>query len=300
MDEKQEESVIIELEKGKIEGRKQENVSRFLGVPYAHATEYFVPAKPVEAWEGIQKANRYGKISYQGTLFGMKGKNDEYNSNDCQNLNIWTPSISKTDRYPIMVWLHGGGFSTGSANDPAYDGAALANSQNVVVIGVNHRLNAFGFLNLSDFGPKYKNSANVGMMDIVEALRWIQKNGSCFGDDPNNITVFGESGGGCKALVLMASPCAKGWFHKAIVESGVTRQMGITLTSNELTRKIGMQTIKNLGLNKETIELIQTMLYTKILDAAYQARLKVGKQENMHLVLSEQYGIEWEASTGTE
>lgn len=174
--------------------------------------ERFVPAVPVEPWTGVFQADGYGPSSYQGTLFGEKGKNGEDNSNSCQNLNLWTPAPDGKKR-PVMVWLYGGGFSTGSANLPEYNGARLAASQNVVVVGVNHRLNAFGFLNLSGFGKKYEQSANVGMLDIVMALQWIRENIACFGGDPDNVTLFGQSGSGCKGLVLMASPAARGLFH---------------------------------------------------------------------------------------
>ncbi len=284
---------------GWIEGVENQGTIQFLGIPYAQAVERFVPAKPVKPWDGVFHADHYGKISYQGTLFGQKSKNGPENSNDCQNLNLWTPALDQKKR-AVMVWLHGGGFSTGSANEAEYNGANLAKNQDVVVVGVNHRLNAFGFLNLSSFGAKYVKSANVGMLDIVMALQWIRDNIADFGGDPTNVTVFGQSGGGCKCLVLMASPAANGLFHKVIAESAVTHKMGITLTPASVTRKIGEKTVELLGLDAETIESIQSIEATKIIDAAYQARLAVGKEVGEKLVLSEEYGIEWEPSTQTE
>lgn len=229
----------------------------------------------------------------------MKGSNGASNSNDCQNLNLWTPKADQKKR-PVMVWLHGGGFSTGSANLPDYNGTALAQKQDVVVVGVNHRLNAFGFLNLSSFGEKYADSANIGMLDIVMALQWIQENIAAFGGDPDNVTVFGQSGGGCKCLVLMASAKAGGLFHRAIAESAVTQKMGITLTPDEETKRIGEITVQLLGLDESSIEKIQTVDAQILLDAAYQARLQAGKEFGKKLVLSEQYGLEWEPSTHTE
>lgn len=260
--------------------------------------ERFVPAVPVEPWTGVFQADGYGPSSYQGTLFGEKGKNGEDNSNSCQNLNLWTPAPDGKKR-PVMVWLYGGGFSTGSANLPEYNGARLAASQNVVVVGVNHRLNAFGFLNLSGFGKKYEQSANVGMLDIVMALQWIRENIACFGGDPDNVTLFGQSGSGCKGLVLMASPAARGLFHKVICESGVTEKMCIELTDDEVTRKIGQRTVELLHLDSSSIEEIQTVDFQQTLDAAYQARLDVGKEYGVKLVLSDQYGFEWEPGIHT-
>ncbi len=292
-------SVQVQTPKGLIQGTKKAQSLQFLGIPYARAEKRFRPAEPVPAWTGVFNADHYGKISYQGTLFGMTGENGSNNSNDCQNLNLWTPACDEKRR-PVMVWLHGGGFSDGSANEAQYDGEKLAGTQDVVVIGVNHRLNAFGFLNLSSFGEDYKDSANVGMLDIVMALQWVRDNITCFGGDPDNVTIFGESGGGCKCLTLMASPAANGLFHKVIVESGVTHKMGIELTPAELTRQIGEKTVENLGLDAASIEKIQTLPWQQVLNAAYHARLYVGQQVKETLVLSHQYGIEWEPSTHTE
>lgn len=125
-----------------------------------------------------------------------------------------------------MVWLHGGGFSTGSANEEGYDGQALSSSGDVVIVSVNHRLNVFGYLDLSAYGDKYKYSANVGLMDIVDSLKWIQDNIEAFGGDPENVTLFGQSGGGAKVLAMMTSPYAKGLFQKGIVQSGADRDHG--------------------------------------------------------------------------
>ncbi len=133
----------------------------------------------------------------------------------------------------MLVWLHGGGFSTGSANESQYDGEALAKKGDVVVVTVNHRLNVFGYLDLSAYGEKYRYSANVGMLDIVAALEWIQQNIAVFGGDPDNVTVFGQSGGGAKVLGLMTTPYADGLFDKGIVESGVTETVGVVFNSQE-------------------------------------------------------------------
>ena len=142
---------------------------------------------------------------------------------DCLRLNVWTNGTGAGGRRPVMVWLHGGGFATGSGGFIAYDGANLARSQDVVVVTVNHRLNVFGYLYLADVGgAKYAESANVGMRDIIAALQWVHDNIERFGGDPGNVTIFGQSGGGAKVSTLMAMPGARGLFHRAIVESGST------------------------------------------------------------------------------
>ena len=134
---------------------------------------------------------------------------------DCQNLNIWTPSIRDGRKRPVMVWLHGGGFSAGSSIEQlAYDGENLSRSGDVVVVSVNHRLNVLGYLDLSPFGEKYRDSANAGNLDLIAALEWIRDNIEGFGGDPENVTLFGQSGGGVKVWSLLQMPEADGLFHK--------------------------------------------------------------------------------------
>ena len=141
---------------------------------------------------------------------------------DCQNLNIWTPSIRDGRKRPVMVWLHGGGFSAGSSIEQlAYDGENLSRAGDVVVVSVNHRLNVLGYLDLSPFGEKYQDSANAGNLDLIAALEWIRDNIEGFGGDPENVTLFGQSGGGVKVWSLLQMPEADGLFHKGIIESGV-------------------------------------------------------------------------------
>jgi para-nitrobenzyl esterase len=158
-------------------------------------------------------------------------------SEDCLVLNLWSPSLHGSNR-PVMVWLHGGAYSIGSSGAPMYDGANLAAKHNVVVVGVNHRLNVFGFLYLGKIeGESYADSGNVGMLDIVLALRWIRDNIAQFGGDPGNVTIFGQSGGGGKVSALMAMPDARGLFHKAIVQSGSEIRVNTSEEADEAARK---------------------------------------------------------------
>jgi para-nitrobenzyl esterase len=165
---------------------------------------------------------------------------------DCLCLNIWTPGPGKARKRPTMVWLHGGGYSTGSAGFICYDGANLARKHDVVVVGVNHRLNVFGYMYLAELGgEKYAQSSNLGMLDIIAALEWVRDNILAFGGDPGNVTLFGQSGGGGKVSTLMAMPSAQGLYHRAIVESasaikGVTRS-DATESAQKLLAQMGLE-----------------------------------------------------------
>ena len=286
------ENGVITVTGGQIEGTEEKGVYQYLGIPYAQATERFTPAQAVTPWEGVRKMDSYGKISYQGTVVGMRGSNGKENDNNCQNLNVWTPAPDNGKR-PVMVWLHGGGFSTGSANDDMYSGVTLAKEQDVVVVGVNHRLNVFGHLDLSAYAEKYKYSANVGIMDIEMALEWIQENISAFGGDPDNVTIFGQSGGGAKVLSMMTSPYAAGLFDKAIVQSGATEIMGVSFSSKEISQRVGELTLEKLGIAPENVEEIQNVGLDELLEASDAAREQAGEEYGVYLSLSTDYGIEW-------
>jgi para-nitrobenzyl esterase len=207
------------------------------GAPPTGALRFLPPQKPM-AWKDPVAATKFGSPAMQmpsGTA-GEEPKTPlaqslqvvyptlaewKENSEDCLFLNVWTPSINAGRKHPVMVWLHGGGFAYGSGAWPSYDGGNLARKGDVVVVTLNHRLNAFGYLELGDiFGPDYAQSGNAGMLDIVLALEWVRDNIAGFDGDPSNVTIFGESGGGAKVSTLMAMPAAKGLFHKAIIESG--------------------------------------------------------------------------------
>jgi para-nitrobenzyl esterase len=191
---------------------------------------------------------------------------DGYPGEDCLRVNVWTSSIKAGSKLPVMVWLHGGGFSEGSSQEQAgYDGTNLARDHGVVVVSLNHRLNALGFLDLSGYGAKYAHSGNVGMLDIVKALEWVKKNIANFGGDPANVTIFGQSGGGGKVSTLMAMPAAKGLFHKAIVQSGSITN----LMSPKYSRRIGAATVANLGISPAKIDEIASVPYENLY-AAYR------------------------------
>ena len=215
----------VTADRGILRGFEYDGLSIFKGIPYAKARRFHRP-EPVDPWEGVLECTSYGyvcPIAVPGKPGGELGVPHRYwvQNENCQNLNIWTPGLDNGKR-PVLVWLHGGGFSDGSSIEQiAYDGANLAKQGDVVVVSLNHRLNILGYFDLSDFGEEYANSGNAGGDDIIAALKWIHTNIARFGGDPANVTVFGQSGGGAKVTTLLQSPDADGLYAKGINMSGV-------------------------------------------------------------------------------
>ena len=286
---------VVQTTAGLVQGTDEDGIYRYLGVPYAQARERFVPAEDAEAWDGIRMADSYGPISPQGAISGLgDAGNQDGTDNNSQNLNIWTPGVNDGKKRPVMVWLHGGGFSTGSANEEGYDGENLSRSGDVVVVSVNHRLNVFGYLDLSAYGEKYKDSVNVGIRDIVASLEWIQDNIEGFGGDPGNVTVFGQSGGGAKVLALMTSPYAKGLFHKGIVQSGATETMGVIFNSQEASTRLTEHILEKLDITEDNIEDIQSVPVEQLEAAAAEALRETGEELKLPAALGGGYSMDWE------
>lgn len=286
---------VVKTTAGLVKGTDEDGIFRYLGVPYAEAKERFVPAGEVTPWEGVKMADTYGSISPQGTISGLNGENTQAGTdNNCQNLNIWTPGVNDGQKRPVMVWLHGGGFSTGSANEELNDGENMSRNGDIVVVSVNHRLNAFGYLDLSAYGEKYKYSENVGITDIVDSLEWIQENIEAFGGDPDNITLFGQSGGGAKILALMSSPYAKGLFHKGIIQSGATETMGVVFNSAEASSVLTKNILEKLNISEENIEDIQTVSTEELETAAAEALAQTGEELKLPAALGGGYSMDWE------
>jgi para-nitrobenzyl esterase len=241
---------VVETAAGRVRGTEVAGVRAFKGIPYGAPTgsaARFKAPRPAPAWSGIRDALAYGHAAPQGSsmdplparseALSLVGDGATF-SEDCLHLNVWTPGLDDAKR-PVLVWLHGGGFSTGSGASPLYNGANMARSQDVVVLTINHRLNAFGYLDLSGIaGSEYADSASAGMLDIVLALRWVQQNIERFGGDPARVTIFGESGGARKVSVLMAMPAAQGLFHRAAVQSGSALRMDTQAVATERAEKL--------------------------------------------------------------
>lgn len=207
---------LVHAPAGTYSGVHRDGISVFKGVRYGvdtSTTRYRAPiAAPVE--KGTTKAWEYGLICPQ------RGAGKDAQSEDCLFLNIWTPSVDSRAKRIVMVYIHGGAYSTGSGNEPLTDGTQLATSGDVVVVTLSHRLNAFGYLSLARIDPRFPDSGNAGQLDLILALHWVRNNIAAFGGDPDNVMVFGQSGGGAKIATLMATPAAKGLFHKAATMSG--------------------------------------------------------------------------------
>lgn len=268
-------SIIASVKQGKIAGYQTAGVTVFKGVPYAKAARFMPPTAP-DAWTGIRSCRAYGPTCPQEVRTGWQNDeaafafnwNDGFQTEDCLRLNIWTKEPGKNKKLPVMVWLHGGGFAAGSGQElPSYDGTNLAKRGDVVVISINHRLNVLGFLDLSAFGEKYSKSGNAGLLDIVEALKWIKENVREFGGNPDNVTIFGQSGGGGKVSTLLSTPQAKGLFHKAIIQSGSQ----LKCMEQQYSRRIGTNVVKRLGLDASSIDKIADIPYDKLLAAGQEA-----------------------------
>ena len=286
---------VVKTTAGLIQGTKEDGIYCYLGVPYAEAKERFVPAEEVTPWEGVRVADTYGPMSPQAQISGVDGESSQNGTdNNSQNLNIWPPGVNDGKKRPVMVWLHGGGFSTGSANEEGYDGQALSSSGDVVIVSVNHRLNVFGYFDLSAYGDKYKYSANVGLMDIVDSLKWIQDNIEAFGGDPENVTLFGQSGGGAKVLAMMTSPYAKGLFQKGIVQSGATETMGVKLNTQESSTALAENILKNLNITPDNIEDIQYVSADDLEKAAAEGLTQTGEQLQIPTWTGDSYAMDWE------
>lgn len=276
------EAAVVTTSYGKVAGYIENDIYTFKGIPYAEA-ERFMPPHAPKAWEGVRSSRAYGPCcpqEFRSTWLIDEAAfvsrwDDGFPGEDCLRVNVWTQGLNDGKKRPVMVWIHGGGFSTGSSQEqPSYDGASLARKGDIVMVSLNHRLNVLGFLNLSSFGDKYKYSANLGMLDIIEALKWVKNNIAAFGGDPDNVTIFGQSGGGRKVSTLLCMPAAKGLFHKAIVQSG----SGANFMPEDYSSKIGQLTVRYLGLDATTIDKLADVPYEELLEAGTKAVNEVKKE----------------------
>ena len=265
---------------GQVRGFVEDGILGFKGIRYGAdtaTTRFAAPRRP-EPWSGVADALDYGASTPQavggdgGGLFkSWRPDPPQPMSEDCLFLNVWTPALRDGARRPVMVWLHGGGFATGSGSSNAHDGVRLARRGDVVVVSINHRLNTFGHLYLGEFGPRFADSGNAGVLDMILALEWVRDNIAEFGGDPGNVLIFGESGGGCKVSVLMAMDAAKGLFHRGVVQSGPL----IQVTPAETAGKAAATVVEKLGLTADTIDQILA-LPTKDIQRAVRAATAEG------------------------
>ena len=292
-------ATVAETNSGKIRGFKRNGVYIFKGVPYGASTagvrRFMPPVKP-EPWKGIRNALQYGRVCpYQDSAHSNTDGKNLANSDedafvlhrgaagtvpgeDCLRLNLWTPEINASRKRPVMIYMHGGGFSAGSGHDLlSYDGESLARNHDVVVLTHNHRLNVYGYLNLGALGgEEYGSAANVGMLDLVAVLAWVRDNIATFGGDPGSVTIFGQSGGGGKVLALMAMPAAKGLFHRAIVQSGPF----LKSLSADYSGRLAELVVAELGLSKSQLSELQSIPVDRLSGAAAEAMKKMPRPKS--------------------
>lgn len=264
---------VVKTKYGKLRGTWTDGCFIFRGIEYAKAKRFHLPKEP-DCWEGIKAAVAYGPVpdELSTRIPGDAFTEPHYwypQSEFCQNLNVWTPSIDSDKKLPVMVWIHGGGQEHGSAIEiMAYDGEELAKWGNVVVVSVNHRLNALGYLDLSSYGEEYKDSGYAGMMDLVQSLKWVRDNIAGFGGDPENVMLFGQSGGGFKIIELMQMPAADGLYHKVAIHSGTGKD---TLFTHENAKPVADDIVEYLGLDENNIKEIETIPFYKLAKAVNYA-----------------------------
>ncbi|HWC17583.1 MAG TPA: carboxylesterase family protein [Terriglobales bacterium] len=274
-------SAVAKTQYGKVRGFVDGDVFTFKGVPYGQTTagaNRWLPAKPPAPWPDEYPALVYGANCPQNLHTWTSSEqtfiqdwDDGWQSEDLLKLNIWTPSL--TGRRPVMFYIHGGGYSFGSSYElPSHEGAQMARHHDVVQVSVNHRLNILGFFEVSEIGGSaYEDSANVGMSDLVAALRWVHDNIENFGGDPDRVMIYGQSGGGSKVTTLMGMPSAAGLFHRAAAQSGG----GGNIPSKEQQTELARLVMKDLGLAPNDIESLQKLEWSKLMAAGTAAAAKI-------------------------
>lgn len=277
---------VVTTSSGQVQGFVRRGVMTWRGIPYARADRFMPPHAP-DRWTGVRQVLSYGNICPQPVNPELREPQTFISdthywpaSEGCQNVNVWSSAADGKKR-PVMVWLHGGGFFSGSSNElGVYDGTNLAAKGDVVVVSLNHRLNALGFMDLSAYGPQYAGSANVGMLDIVAGLQWVRDNIAAFGGDPDNVTIFGQSGGGAKVTALLASPLAKGLFGKAVIQSGAPGGFGPAALDQATARRVAALTLQNAGLSDRDVGKLATLPYDALVAASDKALRQVSAEQN--------------------
>lgn len=254
---------IVDTTAGKVEGIEAGGVLQFRGMPYAQA-DRFRPPHPPPPWPGVRDASQFGTVAPQNQSVTemLLGLRDPVLGEDCLRLNVFTPACDDRRR-PVMVWIHGGGFTGGSGHVPHYNGAKLSRTGDAVVVTLNYRLGALGFLRLDEVLEELAGSGMNGLRDQLAALRWVRDNVASFGGDPGRVTIFGESAGAMSVSALMAMPAAAGLFHGAIVQSGTAEN----LLAPDAAAAVADRLLSRLGLGTRTASKLVDLPFAQILEA---------------------------------
>ena len=280
---------IVETSYGKVRGYVKDGVYVFKGIPYAASTageNRFMPPQPVEPWAGVRDCLQWGPLAPQGSsqlnpqqglgnqdfalIFGAEPDAPSVQSEDCLTVNVFTSSLRSFRGKPVMVWIHGGGFGIGSGSGARANGANLASRQDVVTVSINHRLGVLGYAHLGALDPDFVHSGNVGQLDLIAALSWIQDNIAAFGGDPRRIMVHGESGGGGKIGTLLGMPAAQGLFERAILQSGTANR----LPGVDQATKQAELLLMDLGV--ESVRALQALPFEQLVASASKLEAQAG------------------------
>ncbi len=276
-----EEKPVVTTKYGKVRGVSYGGVNLFLGIKYADAARFAMPEDP-ESWEGIREANTFGfqcrQLRSSGSAAYENGLGNEVpESEDCQYLNIWTPDDGLDTPKPVLVWMHGGGFFSGNAvENRFYEGFNMAKRGGIVFVSLNHRINLLGHLNLSDFGEEFSETKNLGLFDLVAALKWVHENITAFGGDPEQVTICGHSGGGGKVLAMYQMEAAKDYFRQGIVMSGCLDNG--PETTEEDSRYMADCMLEMLGIGKENISAVYDVPYEDLVRVYRKSIVKLAKE----------------------
>jgi para-nitrobenzyl esterase len=264
-------SPVARTRTGKVRGAVSEGIIVFRGIPYGApptGSLRFMPPVPPAPWTGVRDALEYGdqcpQVPPPPTAAWASWMRKTGESEDCLVLNVWTPGLGGGPKRPVLVWFHGGGYSVFNGSAAVYDGERFCKKGDVVLVTLNHRLNAFGYLYLGELGgEKFADSGNVGQLDLVLALEWVRDNIERFGGDPTNVTIFGESGGGGKVSAILATPAAKGLFHRAAIQSGP----GLRGISREAATRTAKQILAACELQPDQVGQLQQLPASKLVEA---------------------------------